>query len=409
MIYNIIIGVFWIGIKIASLFSKKIKKFSDGRNKIFSRLKNEVQPGQSIIWFHAASLGEFEQGRPVIEALRELRPEFKILLTFFSPSGYEIRNNYKGADYVFYLPLDFSWNAKRFVDIINPVSVYFIKYEFWYNYLRILKKRNIPVFCFSANFRPGQLFFKWYGFWYRQILKNFNHFFVQNISSKELLMSVNVTNVTISGDTRFDRVTQIARQSKELPLIQKFKNFKPVVVAGSTWPADENLLVEYINNSNGTCKFILAPHEIKPDLIEQLVNGIMLKTLKYSEADNFDPSDFDVLVIDNIGLLSSVYRYGTVAYIGGGFGKGIHNILEAATFGLPVIFGPNYHKFQEAKELVNRKGSYSINSYESLRETLNMLLTNNVNLNKSGNACKEYVIENTGSTDKILDVTLRNK
>jgi 3-deoxy-D-manno-octulosonic-acid transferase len=407
ILYNIIIGVFWFGIKVASLFSKKIRKFTRGRKNIFLRLKQEINPDHKIVWFHAASLGEFEQGRPVIEALRVIKPEYKILLTFFSPSGYEIRYNYKGADYIYYLPLDFSWNAKRFIDMINPVSVYFIKYEFWYNFVRVLKKRNIPIFCFSANFRPGQLFFKWYGFWYRRILNNFSHFFVQNSTSKELLAKINLNNVTISGDTRFDRVTQIAGQSKQLPLIQKFKNNKPVVVAGSTWPADESLLIEFINQSDGSYKFIIAPHEIHSNLIEQLIKGIELKTIKYSEASETDPVNFDVMIIDNIGLLSSVYNYGNIAYIGGGFGKGIHNILEAATFGLPVIFGPNYHKFHEAKELIIRKGAFSINDFISLKDTFNKLFSDETYLSKSGNSCKDYVRENTGATMRILEEALK--
>jgi 3-deoxy-D-manno-octulosonic-acid transferase len=407
ILYNIIIGVFWIGIQISSIFSKKVKKFTRGRKNIFTRLKQEIKPDQKIIWFHAASLGEFEQGRPVIETFRNLKPEYKILLTFFSPSGYEIRNNYKGADYIYYLPLDFSWNAKQFIDIINPVSVYFIKYEFWYNFIRVLKKRNIPLFCFSANFRPGQLFFKWYGFWYRSILHNFTHFFVQNKTSCDLLKTIHINNVTISGDTRFDRVTQIAAQSKQLPFVQKFKINKPVIVAGSTWPADESLLVEFINQSNGLYKFIIAPHEIHNNLIEQLIRTIELKTIRYSESSETDPVNYDVMIIDNIGLLSSVYNYGNIAFIGGGFGKGIHNILEAATFGLPVVFGPNYQKFHEANELIFRNGAFSISDFTSLKDTFNMLLSDQDLLNKSGKSCKDYVRENTGATAKILEEALR--
>ena len=324
------------------------------------------------------------------------------MLTFFSPSGYEIRKKYQGADFICYLPIDFSWNAKKFVNIVKPKAAFFIKYEFWNNYTQVLHSQNIPVYCFSSIFRPGQLFFKWYGAWYRKILSRFDHLFVQNELSKELLETIGIDDISVSGDTRFDRVYYIASQTKQLPVIESFKNEWPVVVAGSTWPPDEELIISYINETNNQCKFIIAPHEISTLAINDLIKKIHKKALKYSEATTASPSDFEVLIIDNIGMLSSIYRYGTIAYIGGGFGKGIHNILEAATFGMPVIFGPRHKKFNEAVELIKKGGAYSIDDYNSFKNIFNQLLSNPLKIKESGEICKTYIEENKGATEKII-------
>jgi 3-deoxy-D-manno-octulosonic-acid transferase len=408
-LYNIIISIYWLAILIASLFNKKAAKFIKGRNNLFSNLKQAPFINSKIVWFHAASLGEFEQGRPVIESFRNLNPEYKILLTFFSPSGYEIRNNYKGADYICYLPLDLSWLAERFIKIVNPSAVYFIKYEFWYNYIRILNRQNIKVYCFSANFRANQIFFKWYGSWYRKILQKFTRLFVQNQLSKDLLASIGINKVTISGDTRFDRVYHLANQIRHLPEIERFKNNHRLIIAGSTWPSDEEYLVQFINQCNGDCRFIIAPHEIEPVRLDQITASLDKKVLKFSEAAQVNIEEYDVLLIDNIGMLSSVYQYGSIAYIGGGFGKGIHNVLEAATFGLPVVFGPNYHKFREAEKLIESKGAFSINSFDTLKNILDKFLTDPDFIQTASQICKQYIADNTGATEIILSKTLTSE
>jgi 3-deoxy-D-manno-octulosonic-acid transferase len=404
-LYNIIIGIYWLAVIIASLFNSKARKFIKGRNNLIANLKWSQFTGEKIVWFHAASLGEFEQGRPVIETFRKLNPGYKILLTFFSPSGYEIRHNYQGADYVCYIPLDFSWQAEKFIRTVNPSAVYFIKYEFWYNHIRILQKHNIKVYCFSANFRVSQVFFKWYGFFFRKILHMFTHIFVQNQISKDLLTSIGINNVSVSGDTRFDRVHSLASQIRHLPVVERFKNNHRVIIAGSTWPYDEEFLLQFINQFND-CKFIIAPHEIETLKIENLAARLNRKTLKYSEAEKLDVESFDVLLIDNIGMLSSVYQYGNIAYIGGGFGKGIHNILEAATFGLPVVFGPNFTKFREACDLIAKGGAFSFNDFDSLKNIFNKFLTDPDAIQIASRICRQYITDNTGATEKILSKTL---
>jgi 3-deoxy-D-manno-octulosonic-acid transferase len=404
-IYSCLLALYSFAVLIASLFNKKAKSWTNGRRNIFERLKEAIGDNKNIVWFHSASLGEFEQGRPVIEELRLRNPDVKILLTFFSPSGYEIRKNYPLADFIFYLPVDYKHNAEKFLDIVNPTAVYFIKYEFWHNYLKTIQERNIRVYCFSAIFRPGQAFFQWYGSWYKQVLYCFTHIFVQNDQSKVLLQNIGLKNVTVTGDTRFDRVFQIASQTKNLPIVEQFKNAKPIIIAGSTWPADEINLVEYINQCNFDCKFIIAPHEIHHTNIEQLTVVIKRPVLWYSQAGGVNPKNFDVLIIDNIGMLSSIYQYANCAYIGGGFGKGIHNILEAATFGLPVVFGPEYKKFQEANDLINMGGAFSISDVSSLKTILDRLMTNDSVMQTSKGICKQYVAENIGATQKILSET----
>ena len=402
ILYNIFLSLYVFAVFLASSFNKKARKFLFGRRNLFSNLRAAFETNDQILWFHAASLGEFEQGRPVIEEIKRLKPEYKILITFFSPSGYEVKKNYEGANFICYLPIDFSWNAHRFVKIVKPKAAFFIKYEFWNNYTQVLKSQNIPVYCFSSIFRPSQLFFKWYGAWYRNILSRFDHLFVQNQLSKELLESIGIGDISVSGDTRFDRVYQIAAQTKQLPIIENFKNGSIVLIAGSTWPADEELLISYINDCNKSMKFIIAPHEISKSAIEELQKKINRKSVKYSEAENIKTVPCEVLIIDNVGMLSSVYHYGDVAYIGGGFGIGIHNILEAATFGMPVIFGPNYKKFQEAVDLINRGGAFSIFDGDSLKTILNQLLSAPDRLKQSSDVCKAYIEENKGATQKII-------
>lgn len=403
MIYNFSIRVYSLIIRMVSPFNTKAKQWVEGRKDIFARLSATINKGERIAWFHSASLGEFEQGRPVIEEYKHRNPDVKILLTFFSPSGYEIRKNYAGADYIFYLPVDTRHNAIKFIELVKPEIVFFIKYEFWYNYLNQLQKRNIPTYLFSAIFRPNQIFFKNYGGMFRKVLSGFNHIFVQNAPSVELLKSINIQQVSIAGDTRFDRVATIASQTRKLPIAEAFCNNNTVFIAGSTWPADEELLAQYINKSEHAFKTIIAPHEIEPSHIEQIEKRFTKKVLRFSQAENQNPAEFDVLIIDNIGMLSSLYQYGNLSYIGGGFGKGIHNTLEAATFGLPVIFGPNYLKFAEACDLIERGAAFSISNFEELNEQINWFFNNANQCERIGSISAEYVKEKTGATDVILN------
>jgi 3-deoxy-D-manno-octulosonic-acid transferase len=403
LIYDLLIGLFYLAVILASIFNTKARKLLLGRNGVIKTLKNSIKPDDKIIWFHAASLGEFEQGRPVMEEIKRRKPDLKIIVTFFSPSGYEIRKNYAGADFICYLPFDFSWNARQFIKIVNPQVVYFIKYEFWYNFIHILQKKKTPLFCISANFRHNQLFFKWYGFWYKEFLHKFTHIYVQNQTSKDLLVNAGVENVTISGDTRFDRVFEIASQTKELPIIKEFSKGSKVVVAGSTWPADEDLIAKYITSESGNTKFIIAPHEIHETHIEGIISKMPANTIRYTKANEANLPDCKVLIVDNIGILSSVYQYGHSAYIGGAFGKGLHNILEAATFGLPVVFGPRYEKFKEALDLVEKGGVFSISEYNAFKTAFDKLLTDNEYHSKASAICKNYVAENRGATQVILN------
>ncbi len=403
VIYNILIQLFPVVIFISSVFGNtKARLWLSGRKDIFDRIRKQLKPNEKRIWIHAASLGEFEQGRPLIEKIHELYPEFKIFLTFFSPSGYEIRKNYSGADYIFYLPLDTRKNAKQFIDIVQPEKVLFIKYEFWYNYLAEIKSRGIPVYLCSAIFRDNQVFFSWYGVWFRNMLSFFTWFFVQNELSKSKLESIGFSNATISGDTRFDRVYDIATHSREIEAVKTFIGHRYCLVAGSTWQPDEELLSKYINDSQLPIVYIIAPHEIDGTHILRLENSIQKKSIRFSEIKNNPVADYQVLIIDNIGMLSSLYRYGKVAYIGGGFGKGIHNILEAAAFGLPVIFGPNHNKFQEALDLVNQGGAFAISDFNSIKILLDTLFTDRKFLIESGQIAENFVKQNVGATDKIL-------
>jgi 3-deoxy-D-manno-octulosonic-acid transferase len=401
VIYNLGIFVYRYLVFIASLFNEKIAKMWKGQKQGLEILKERLEPNEKYIWIHAASLGEFEQGRPLIEKLKQTHPEYKILLTFFSPSGYEVRKNYPLADIICYLPMDTPRNAYRFIRKVNPAMAIFIKYEFWANYLYRLRKNNIPTYVVSAIFRKDQLFFRWYGNWYRNLLKRFKTIFVQNKESLDLLKNYGFENVIISGDTRFDRVSEIASQAKQLPYIENFMQGKKIFIAGSSWPKDEDLLLEYFNNTPDI-KLIIAPHEINKEHIFSICSKLERPFVRFSEADENTVSNSDCLIIDAIGFLSSIYRYGDIAYIGGGFGAGIHNVLEAAVYGLPIIFGPNYMKFREARQLIEAKGAFSISDYPSLKNKLNKLLSDELYIETAGkNAC-EYVHKNIGATEIIL-------
>jgi 3-deoxy-D-manno-octulosonic-acid transferase len=387
---------------VSFLGNQKAKFWKEGRKGIFEKIGTSLKPGERRIWIHAASLGEFEQGRPLIEKIKQQYIGYKIFLTFFSPSGYEVRKNYGSADYIYYLPVDTPGNARRFLDLVKPEKVLFIKYEYWYNYLSELKKRNIPVYLCSAIFRENQVFFKWYGGWYKKVLLFFNHLFVQTEESQKLLSSIGITNVTVTGDTRFDRVYAIASQSVEIPEVKAFVGTGQCLVAGSTWEPDEDFLCRYINESVIPLKYIVAPHEIHTSHIERIEKLVHKNVIRYSVWKQEQRGEFDVLVIDNIGMLSSLYRYGQVAYIGGGFGKGIHNTLEAATFGLPVLFGPNHLKFREALDLIRINGAFAIHDYVGLKGKLDELFTNVNSMEMAGKEAATFVKQGVGATEKIL-------
>ncbi|OQY03088.1 MAG: hypothetical protein B6I20_05780 [Bacteroidetes bacterium 4572_117] len=387
---------------IISPFNTKAKLWIKGRQNILNRISDSLADDEKRIWIHAASLGEFEQGRPIIEKLKQDYPGYKLFLTFFSPSGYEIRKNYEFADYIFYLPNDTSTKAKKFIELVKPQFVLFIKYEYWYNYLMTLKKKNIPTYMVSSIFRKNQIFFKWYGKWYKQMLMSVTHFFVQNQESKELLQKLKYNNVSVTGDTRFDRVFEVYKQATPFPVIEKFKNKRNIIIAGSTWKPDEEILTNYINTKDNSWKYIIAPHEIHERNIKRIEYSLHKKTIRYSQADEKTITEYDVLIIDNVGMLSSLYRYGNIAYIGGGFSTGIHNILEAATFGIPVIFGPDYKNFQEAQSLLKLGGAFSINNQKDFNDITNSLITNKL-IKEKGGICKTYINKNKGATFKIID------
>ena len=409
LLYKIGIILYSIIVRLVSPFNEKARQFVRGRKNWKANLHNEVEKDARYIWFHCASLGEFEQGRPVIEEIKKQFPEFKIALTFFSPSGYEIRKNYEGADIISYLPLDTKPNAHTFIDIIKPEKVFFIKYEFWYFYITELKKQNIPLYIISAIFRENQQFFKntiW-GKWYRETLFKFEHFFVQNKTSAELLKSIGLNNISVAGDTRFDRVAEIVKAAKEIPVVEKFKGDSQLFIAGSTWKPDEELLIEFINQ-NPNIKFIIAPHEVSESNINRIHQLLKTPAISFSKIDKTEIDNYQVLIIDSIGLLSSLYQYGNVAYIGGGFGVGIHNILEAATFGMPIIFGPNYKKFKEAVDLISNGGAFSITNFNELESTFNNLITDKKLLKNSSGNSKNYVTKNVGSTKFIIKKVFNN-
>ena len=406
MFYNIVIYLYLLGVAVYSLFNEKVRKMWRGERAAFGVLREKVDPNAKYVWFHAASLGEFEQGRPLMEQLRRERPDLKILLTFFSPSGYEVRKNYEGADIVCYLPLDTITNARRFLRTVRPVMAFFIKYEFWYNYLHILKHRGVPVYSVSSIFRPDQVFFKWYGRGYGRVLHCFTHFFVQNEQSRELLGQIGITDVTVVGDTRFDRVLQIKEQARQLPVVERFVGESPkVFVAGSSWPPDEEIFIRYFRE-HPEWKLIIAPHVIGEShlqQIERLLEG--RRVVRYTKASE-GVEAADVLVIDCFGLLSSIYHYGSVAYVGGGFGVSIHNTVEAAVWGVPVIFGPNNQKFQEAQELKVCGGGLEIGGYDDFARLMNRFTADEAALRQAGQAAGSYVTNKAGATPKILAATL---
>ncbi|MBN2597056.1 MAG: 3-deoxy-D-manno-octulosonic acid transferase [Marinifilaceae bacterium] len=404
LFYNLSIRFYVLMVRIAAFFNPKAKQWVDGRKNLLPKIEEAIKGEENLVWFHSASLGEFEQGRPVIEKFKEEHPEYKIVLTFFSPSGYEVRKNYAGADFIFYLPPDFPSNARKFVDLVNPKMAFFIKYEFWHHYLKELKKRNIPTYIFSTIFRPNQLFFKPWGRFYRRMLLAFTHFFVQNQESADLLNGIGLKNVSIAGDTRFDRVYSIATGSKTLPEVESFSQGRLVLIAGSTWPKDEENLIKYINTSENNYKYIIAAHEVDENHIKSIVDQIEKPWVRYTNASKEEIKIAEVLVIDCIGVLSSLYRYGDVSYIGGGFGRGIHNTLEAATFGLPVVFGPNYHKFQEAKDLIKLGASYSYEKYEDLKILLDNYFEHEKERQFSGDKSKNYVDSKRGASAQILSI-----
>lgn len=406
--YDLGLLIYQFGVWVASFWNEKASKFKEGRHGLFELLEEKVEKDGKYVWVHAASLGEFEQGRPIIEKIRRINPDYKIILTFFSPSGYEVRKNYDGADIVCYMPLDTSWNAKRFLDIVNPSCAIFVKYEFWMNYISGLKKRNVPTYIVSAIFRPEQVFFKWYGGWYRNILHCFNHLFVQNQKSLDLLASIGVHNATLTGDTRFDRVADIAAQSKNLPIVTAFKGDAKVIVAGSSWPKDEDIICAYFNE-HPEVKMILAPHEIHQAHLDSIVSKLKRPYLFFKDADEESAAKADCLIINCFGLLSSIYKYGEVAYIGGGFGVGIHNTLEAAVYGMPVLFGPNYTRFQEAVDMVERGAAFSITNAEEYYSLMSDLLKDgSESLQNASERAAAYVSEKCGATDKIVKEIFRS-
>jgi len=409
ILYDIFIFIYSVLIKLAAPFNLKAKQINKGRNETFAGIEATINHDKPIIWVHCASLGEFEQGRPVIEAIRNTKPDYQILLTFFSPSGYEIRKNYPLADYIFYLPADTKKNAIRLINLVRPEIVFFVKYEFWFHYYTELHKQNIPIYLFSAIFRENQLFFQnspW-GKWYRKMLGCVSHFFVQDEKSVELLNKIGITQVSKAGDTRFDRVAEIAQNGKNIPLVEKFKGNSLLVVAGSTWKPDDELLVQYIH-SHPEIKFIIAPHETKRSNVERLISMLKSPVICYTEATEESVMNKQVLIVDTIGLLSTVYKYADVAYIGGGFGVGIHNTLEAAIFGNPIIFGPNYLKFQEATSMVGLGIAFPVDDSELFQTTLTDLLTDSQKRNAISAKCITFTEQNIGATRKITDKVFNN-
>jgi len=402
-IYSIIVSIAGLLLQIIALFVPKINLFVAGRKEVFPTLKAKIKPTDQTIWFHAASLGEYEQGLPVIERIKEKYPTHKIIISFFSPSGYEVRKNNTLADATVYLPLDSKKNVSRFIQLVHPEIVFIIKYEFWPNYLNELKSQNIPTYLISGIFREKQAFFKWYGGFYRKALDAFTYFFVQNENSLQLLHQLGKENAIVSGDTRFDRVASILERDNTLDFIAEFKNGTTTVVAGSTWHKDEELLIDFINSNSTDTKYIIAPHNIKQDQIQQLKNNCTKKVILYSEKEGKELKDYDVFIIDTIGILTKIYSYADIAYVGGGFGNpGVHNILEPATFGIPIVIGPNYSHFAEAIELVQIGGCISVNNPENFQAVLNELISDSLVQKSKGNLSAQFVQKNKGAVAKIM-------
>lgn len=403
--YELFIILYNIGVWVASFFSRKVRAMWKGEHRTFRVLREKIDPNAMYIWFHAASLGEFEQGRPIMEAIRREHPGYKILLTFFSPSGYEVRKNYDGADVVVYLPIDTKRNASRFLRLTNPVMAFFIKYEFWSNYLHMLKERHVPTFSVSSIFRPNQIFFRAYGKGYGKVLDCFTHFFVQNEESRDLLQSIGIDCVSVTGDTRFDRVLQIRDAGKSLSIVENFvggtaEERPHVFIAGSSWPPDEDIFIRYFNEHRDW-KLIIAPHVIGDDHMKQILGKLERKTVRYTEATTENVVGAECLIIDCFGLLSSIYRYADVTYVGGGFGVGIHNVLEAAVWGKPVIFGPNNKNFQEAQGLLKAGGGFEITSYDDFVGVMRKLADDKA-LEQSRERAGGFVESLAGATRQIM-------
>ena len=403
-LYNLFVVFASQALKLVAIFNPKIELFVEGRKVVFPTLEQKIKPSDKTIWFHAASLGEYEQGLPVIEKIKEKFPTHKIVVTFFSPSGYEVRKNNTVADVTVYLPLDTKKNAKQFLSLVHPELVFFIKYEYWLNYLSDLKDLNTPTYLISGIFRENQMFFKWHGGFYRKALDTFTYFFVQNENSKKLLRQLGKANVAVSGDTRFDRVAGILEKDNSLDFISQFKNDTLTIVVGSSWPKDESLLVDFINSNKYNVKFIIAPHNIKGEQIQQLKNSISKKTILFSEKNDKNLADYDVFIIDTIGILTKIYSYADIAYVGGGFGNpGVHNILEPATYGVPIVIGPNYSHFAEATALVNLEGCISVSNKKELEAALMSLILIEVERQEKGHICETFVQMNKGATDIIMN------
>ncbi|MCX6322530.1 MAG: 3-deoxy-D-manno-octulosonic acid transferase [Bacteroidia bacterium] len=406
VLYNIGIFIFTALAHLLSPFNSKASLWVKGRKKWTEKIADKIKPEGRNVWIHCASLGEFEQGRPVIEAIKKERPDLKIVLTFFSPSGYEIRKNYSNADCIIYLPADTPGNAARFVRLVNPEFAIFVKYEFWNNYISVLYNNNIPLYLISAIFRPEQHFFKWYGSFFRDMLRKFERIFVQDQRSLDLLSGIGLENISLAGDTRFDRVVQITSTARDIPQLEQFRGGEKLFLAGSSWRQDEEIIAQYINKFAGKMKWVFAPHEIDKPNIERLEKLFNIKHVRFSEF-NEAAADARVLIIDNIGMLSSAYKYAYIAAIGGGFGKGIHNILEPACWGIPVMFGPKHKKFREAVDLINENGAMSFDSFGNFSSILDRWLTNELFYLISAKAAVDYINNNTGATGKILQKILQ--
>ncbi|MBS1486860.1 MAG: 3-deoxy-D-manno-octulosonic acid transferase [Bacteroidetes bacterium] len=403
-IYTVFINLLRLLFIVAVPFNEKARLFVTGRRSIFKKIKSSFKShkNEKVVWVHCASLGEFEQGRPIIESIKREYPPIKILLTFFSPSGFEVRKNYSQADFIFYLPWDTPRQAKEFVAITQPVLAIFIKYEFWFHYTEALKKARVKIISTSCIMRPNQIFFKKYGGLFRQLLKNFDYFFTQNSETKKLLSSIGITQVEVAGDTRFDRVNEIIRSGKEVALVKQFKDNQKTFVVGSCWPEDMEALAPFINENDGLLKFIIAPHEITESFLLDIEKSLQVKTCRFSEQkENIE--SYSVLIIDNIGMLAQLYRYGEFAFVGGAFGKGLHNILEAACYGIPVFFGDkSYHKYQEATDLIMRGGAFEVNGYADLKMKYELMISRPESFLLACEVTKSYVQENLGATEKIM-------
>jgi 3-deoxy-D-manno-octulosonic-acid transferase len=408
--YSLGILFYTIALNIVSVFNTKASLWVKGRKRLLYKIRQEVK-SDNIIWIHTASVGEFEQARPLIERIKTEMPSKKILITFFSPSGYELRKSYELADYIYYLPVDTKANAKEFLDIVKPNMVFFVKYEFWFNFIREINNRNIPLYLVSGIFRPKQHFFKWYGEWFRKHLQMFNYLFVQDKSSADLLNSIGINNCSITGDTRFDRVNAVTLNPKKFECIQEFIKGSKVLLAGSTWAPDEDIILDYMKEFSDNMKLIIAPHEVTKSHINSIESTYKLyKPVKLSELEDGKKLDNNsLLIVDSVGKLAYLYQYTDIAYIGGGFGVGIHNILEAACYAKPVIFGPNYQKFKEARDLIELGGAFSVKNSNELKDVLNSLLKNNEIIKAKNKVCFDYVKQNLGATDKIFKYCFDSK